>query len=219
MRKGKVVAIIPVRKGSQRVPNKNFKPFANKSLLQIKIESLLQVPEIDEIVINTDSEIAIEMAKKYNIKYHRRESYYASSECNNSEFWQHIAENTDGDYLILAQATAPLIKPLTISKLIKQFMDNEEYDSITTVNLVKQHLWLDNKPLNYDPQNAPKTQDLPNIMSLTYSLCIIPKDLQIKYRCVIGKKPDFYVLNEIESIDIDYPIDFEIAEYLYLKNS
>lgn len=214
---GKIVAIIPVRKGSQRVPNKNFKPFANKSLLQIKIESLLQVPEINEIIINTDSDEAIEMAKKYKIKWHRRDKYYASSKCNNSDYWKHLAETTNGDYLILAQVTAPLIKSETISKIIKRFMENEKYDSIMTVNLLKQFLWLNGKPLNYDINNVPKSQDLPDIIFPTFSLSIISRDIQIQNSNVIGEKPDFYILNDIESVDIDYPIDFEIAEYLYKK--
>ena len=60
----KITAVIPVRKGSQRVPNKNLRTFADTTLLELKIQTLLQVPEIDEIVVNTDSEEAIEMVNR-----------------------------------------------------------------------------------------------------------------------------------------------------------
>ena len=77
----KITAVIPVRKGSQRVKDKNLRPFAGTSLLDIKIKALLQVPEIDEIVVNTNSEAAIEyIEEEYQdtkVKYHRRDDYYA----------------------------------------------------------------------------------------------------------------------------------------------
>ena len=59
----KTTAVIPVRKGSQRVKDKNLRPFAGTSLLNVKIETLLQVPEIDEIIVTTNSEAAIEFVE------------------------------------------------------------------------------------------------------------------------------------------------------------
>lgn len=210
----KFTAVIPVRKGSQRVPNKNLKPFAGSSLLEIKIKSLLTVTELDEIIVNTDSEEAIQLAIKYGIKYHRREPYYASSECLGSDFWEHIAQVTDTDVMVITNCTAPLITSETISRMINIYKETD-VDSVTSVVPVKEHMWLNNKPLNYDPSQAPNTQDLPNIVSLTYGACIISRDLQIKYKNVVGKNPYFYELDKIEGVDIDYPIEFEFAEFLY----
>ena len=63
MPREKIIAMVPVRKGSQRIKNKNFKPFANKkNLLTIKLEVLKQVELIDDIVVSTDSEEAIQIA-------------------------------------------------------------------------------------------------------------------------------------------------------------
>ena len=89
-----LTAVITVRKGSVRVPNKNLKLFCEKNLLIHKIEVLKQIKELDEIIINTDSDEAIAIAKKYNVAHFRREDYFASSECTNSEFWSNIAQNT-----------------------------------------------------------------------------------------------------------------------------
>ena len=70
MSRKKITAVIPIRKGSQRVPDKNFKDFYNgKNLLELKIESLKQVPLIDEIIVNTDSKEAIQIAKDNNISW------------------------------------------------------------------------------------------------------------------------------------------------------
>ena len=73
----KIVAIVPVRKGSKRIKNKNFKKFASSNLLEIKLKSLKKVNLIDQIIVSTDSPIAIQIAIKYNVSYHIREKYFA----------------------------------------------------------------------------------------------------------------------------------------------
>ena len=60
----KITAVIPIRSGSQRVKDKNLRPFANTTLMENKINSLLQVPELDSIIVNTNSEEVIEIVKK-----------------------------------------------------------------------------------------------------------------------------------------------------------
>lgn len=60
----KITAVIPIRSGSQRVKDKNLRPFANTTLMENKIEMLLNVPELDSIIVNTNSEEAIEIVKK-----------------------------------------------------------------------------------------------------------------------------------------------------------
>ena len=218
MSREKITVVVPVRKGSQRVKNKNFKPFADSNLLKVKLDILKQVDVIDEIVVNTDSNIAMEIADEYDVSKCIREDYYASSECNNSEFFQNIAENTDTDYIIYSPCTAPLIKVDTYYDFINRFRNaKDRYDSLTTVTDIKQHLWLNEKPMNYKPSDSPNTQDLPDIVSLTYGISIISKENMIKHRNVVGKKPLFYKLDDFEAIDIDNPIDFEFAEFIYKK--
>ena len=97
--------VLTIRKGSVRVKNKNLKPFCNKNLIEYKIEILKKVNGIGEIIINTDSEEAIDIAKKHRINFHKRDPYYASSECPNSEFWEHIADNTQSKYILFTHCT------------------------------------------------------------------------------------------------------------------
>ena len=218
MSREKITVVVPVRKGSQRVKNKNFKPFADSNLLKVKLDVLKQVDVIDDIVVNTDSNIALQIADEYGVSKCVREDYYASSECNNSEFFQNIAENTNTDYIIYSPCTAPLIKVDTYYDFINRFRNaKDRYDSLTTVTDVKQHLWLDEKPMNYNPSDSPNTQDLPDIVSLTYGISIISKKDMIKYRNIVGEKPLFYKLDDFEAVDIDNPIDFEFAEFIYKK--
>jgi CMP-N-acetylneuraminic acid synthetase len=76
MSREKITVVVPVRKGSQRVKNKNFKSFADSSLLEVKLDILKKVDIIDDIVVNTDSERALEIAKDYGVNWYVREDYY-----------------------------------------------------------------------------------------------------------------------------------------------
>ena len=218
MSRKKLTAIVPVRQGSQRIKNKNFKDFAGKNLLRIKLEVLKRIDIIDSIVVNTDSEEALSMADEFEVEKFRREGYYASSECNNSDFFENLAENTDADFIMYSPCTAPLIKEETYYDFISRFRNGlDRFDSLTTVSPVKSHLWLDGKPINYDPNNSPNTHDLPDILRLNYGLSVISRQDMVKYRNVVGSKPSFYKLDDFEAVDVDNPIDFEFAEFLYLK--
>ena len=78
-------------------------------------------------------------------------------------------------------------------------------------------MWKDNKPINYNINQTPKSQDLPNIVSLNFAITIIKKQVMIKRKNVIGFNPSFFELDKVESLDIDDLIDFNIAELMYQK--
>lgn len=217
----KITAVIPIRKGSQRVKNKNLRPFAGTTLLENKINMLLQVPEISSIVVNTNSEIAIELVKANyagtKVSLHQREEYYASSQCSGSEFFRHLGEVTNTDIFVYTPCTSPFIKPETISLCINKFLRGGEFDCVASVSSIKEFMWLDNKPLNYNPLHAPNSQDLPNVVALNFGVTVISKENLIRHSNIIGKHPDFIITSDIEAIDIDTPLDFYIAEQIYNK--
>ena len=211
-----LTAIIPVRKNSQRVKNKNFKKFNNKSLLIHKINKLKKVGLFDEIIVNTDSEEAINIANKLKVSYHRREKYYASSKCPNNEFWQHVAQNTYSKYIFFTNCTSPLIKILTYKNTIQNFeKSKKKCDSLNTVNLVKDFLFLDKKKNNFNINKAPNSQNLPDIYRLNFAINILSRNTMIKRMSVVGKKPYFFPLNEIEGFDIDTKFQFDFANHLH----
>ena len=216
----KITAVIPIRSGSQRVRDKNLRPFGDTNLMELKIKTLLQVPELTSIVVNTNSEEAIDIVDKYykkSVETHRREEYYASSKCSGSEFFRHLGEVTDTDIFVYCPCTSPFVKPQTISQCINQFLSSSGYDSLATVSSIKEFLWLDGKPMNYDPAHAPNSQDLPDVVALNFGVTVVRKEDLIRNCNVIGKKPQFVVTDEIEAVDIDTPLDFYIAEQLYKK--
>lgn len=212
-----LVAIVPIRKNSQRVKRKNFRKFNKKNLLIYKIEKLKKIGKFDDIIINTDSDEAIKIAKKMNVSYHKRDSFFASSKCKNSDFWHHIAKVTDSKNIFFTNCTSPLIKISTYKKIIQLYEKNNSYLSINTVSSVKEYLYLDGKPLNFNPSKAPNSQNLPEIVKLNFAINVISRDLMLKNKSIISKKPYLYKINEIEGIDIDTMFDFNYAEFLHKK--
>jgi len=216
--KPKITAIIPIRKNSIRLKNKNFLPFyKNKSLLEIKIDQLKNLKFFDEIVISSDSMKAKELAKKYQISFHKRKKYYASSKCPGANFFKNLADSINGDYLVYCPCTSPIIKKKTYRLFFKNFLENKnKYDSFNTVGELKTFIWKDHKPLNYDLLKAPNSQELPNNYNyLTFGINIIERKKMIKFRNIIGKKPKFVLLKKPETIDINDISEFKLAQILY----
>ena len=209
----KLTAIIPVRAGSQRVKNKNIKPFANTTLLDIKIETLKKVQGIDDIIVSSDSQEMLKIAKEHDVNVHVRDEYFASNEVNNSDFMQNLSTIVDEGHIMYSPCTSPLLSSETITEIVSKYKNNN-LRNIVTVTTQKHHMWLNGKPLNYDPSNAPNSQDLPDIYSINYGCCILSKDDLYKHKNVVVE-PTFHITNEIESIDIDTEFDFIIAEFVY----
>jgi CMP-N-acetylneuraminic acid synthetase len=212
-----IVAVIPIRKGSVRVPNKNFKEFYNgKNLLELKIETLLKVNGIDDIVVNTDSDDAILIAKKYGISFYKREEYYASSICSQSDFFKNLAETTNSKYVLHTPVTSPIVTIETYQHIINMSNENN-YDSYNTVADVKDFLWLDGKSINYDIDSGsvPNSQDLPNIVKLTFGINLTLRNTMISRSNVVGYNPYFHKVSGFETLDIDTPLDFEFSKFIY----
>ena len=213
-----IKAVIPVRAGSQRVKNKNIREFAGSSILEIKIKQLLNVKEIDEVIVNSESEEMLELAKSLGASTYKRDAYYASSTVPINEVYKNIGETTQADIIVYANATNPLLKTESVSNAIIAFENKDnQYDTLNSAHLIKEFMWLDGKPINYDLENMPKSQNLPNIYALNFALNIFERQYAIDNASIVGKHPLLFELDAFEATDIDNEIDFEFAEIMYKK--
>jgi CMP-N,N'-diacetyllegionaminic acid synthase len=215
----KIKALIAVRSGSQRVKNKNIRPFAGSTLLEIKIKQLLRIKNIDGIVVNSNDDNMLEIAKSLGGETVKRKEYYCTNEVSMSEVYKNMAENFNGDIIVYTNVTNPLVKDETIYEAIEKYKEfNDKYDSLNSAYPVKEFLFQNNKPINYDLKNQPRSQDLPDIFALNFAISIISKEKMISQKNVVGSKPYIFPMDIEESTDIDNMIDFEFAEYMYKKN-
>lgn len=211
-----IKALVAVRSGSQRVENKNIRPFAGSTLLDIKLQQLLRIDLLDGIVVNSNDDGMLAIAKGYGCETVKRDEYYAGNSVSMSEVYENMAQNCDCDTIAYINVTNPLLKDETIVDAIKTYQAfGNEHDSLNSAHLIKEFLFKDNLPINYDLRYQPRSQDLPDIYALNFAISIIERKTMINCKNVVGVKPFIYNIDEIEATDIDNPIDFEFAEYVY----
>lgn len=213
-----IKAIVPVRSGSVRVANKNLAPFASSNLLEIKVRQLLQVRGLDEVCVSSNDPEMLACAARLGARAIPRDPYYASNTVPMSEVYAYMASQLDSELVLLTHVTNPLAGIRAYEAAIQTFAANRAgHDSLTTVGKVLEFLYLNGKAMNYDPRNKPRSQDLPNIVKLTHAISILPRHLMIERKDAMGETPFFMELSQLESMDIDTPLDFEIAEFIYKK--
>jgi CMP-N,N'-diacetyllegionaminic acid synthase len=218
----KITAVIPTRAGSERVKQKNIRKFGDTNLLRIKIEKIIELKRsgyIDSIILNSNCPLSWEIASEYNINIHKREEFYASSECPITEYWRDAARSISTDTLLLAQVTSPFISLDTYKRCIEMYKTGD-YDSLMTVKKLNEYVWHNDKPLNYSWPDHPRSQDLQgNLFYLTFGVCIADKNKLITHGNLVGKNPHMYELEGIETVDIDTEFDFDLAQKIYKQSS
>ena len=210
-----ITAIIPVREGSRRLKNKNIAPFAGTNLLINKINQLKQVPEIHEIVVSSDSEIMLAMAKRQGILTHRRSIEFCDEKTKTfGEVVAHICENVQGTDILWATCTAPLVFPKYYSEAICLYNKalQEGYDSLVSMEKFKRYLWDEHGPLNYElgVKHVP-SQQLPPLYFVTDGILLAPREKMIEWQYFHGPNPYRYILDKRTSIDIDDGLDLACA--------
>ena len=214
----KMCAIIPVRAGSKRVPDKNIRPFANKNLLQIKIEHLKEAFDLKDIIVNTNCGIAAKIASDLGTTVMWRPSDLASDTVSMSEVYKYLAETVHNhDHILFTHVTNPLCEGVEY-KTARYLYENLTLgnDSFTTISYLKDFIYTpEAKPLNFDPLNKPRSQDLPKYFKLNHAISILPRELMISQKNIVGINPFFMEISDIAAMDIDTFLDFEVAEYVY----
>jgi len=209
--------LIAARGGSKRVPRKNIRPFCGSNMLQLKIEQALRLKKVNKVIVTSDDNDMLEIAENLGAIPMERDPYYASDTVPMGEVYVHLASSLNCKDILWTPVTSPLVTDKTIQNCIDIYIENEKYDSVVTTNIIKEYMWLGNKAINYDPRNHPRSQDLPDIYALNFAVNILPRELMIKNRNILGDNFYPYMLDEIESVDVDTEFEFMLAETLYQK--
>ena len=212
-----IVALIPVREGSQRVKNKNFIDFAGRrSLLDIKIDDLKQAGCFDRIYISSDSDRAKQIAKENGIDFLER----ATEMCQSSVIWadvvEHIMSTIPGNPIVIwALATSPLFKRYT--NAVEDFLAHKENDSLVAV-LPHKSFFINKfgRGINYNPGYwHPYSQELETYYEVTGACYIGRKSDMLKWKYWFGIKPYLFEVSETEAIDVDTLEQFKFAQKLH----
>ena len=210
----KVVALVPIKMNNERTPGKNTKPFDDGTpLIQFILKALKGADQVDETYVYCSKE----EIKDYlieGVNFLKRDEKFDTAQANVNDMFYTFSQQVPADIYVLAHATAPFQLSESINKGILA-VKSGEYDSAIAVKKHQDFFWLDGKPLNYDPNHIPRTQDLAPIYMETTGLYIFTKEVIEKLRRRIGDKPYLLEVSEIEATDINNPIDFELANAIY----
>lgn len=225
MSDNKVAFYLPTRKGSERVKNKNTRPFAdfNDGLVENKVRQLLSTKLIDEIIFSSNDEECIAVADKYSndsrLKIIPRPDELCLSSTNLQDLICYVPTITDADHILWGHVTTPLADAEQYDNGIKLYFDklNEGYDSLVGVTELKNFLLNKEGTLINNTTSIPwpRTQDLEPLYEINHTMFLAKREVYVEQKNRIGRKPLLHVMDEIHSFDIDWPDDFIIAEVMY----
>jgi CMP-N-acetylneuraminic acid synthetase len=212
-----------MRHHSQRVPGKNYRLLAGKPLFHHIIETLLAVPEISEIVVDTDSSPVVDGLVQYfpQVKFINRPEHLQADDVPMNDILIYDTEQVSADLYLQTHSTNPLLKPETVTRAIKSFLaDYPAHDSLFSVTRLQTRLYFqDGSAINHDPAVLIQTQKLPPVYEENSCLYMFTRENLIKRHHRIGEKPMMFEMDADEAWDIDEELDFAITDFLLRRKS
>ncbi len=213
-----IVALVPMRHHSQRVPGKNYRILAGKPLFHHILETLLEVKEISKVVIDTDSpDIREGVAQKFpSVDVLERPEHLRADDIPMNEVLLYDTSRYPADLYLQTHSTNPLLTSASVRSAVKFMQANYPvYDSLFSVTRVQRRLYdALARPLNHNPNILLQTQDLPPVYEENSCIYIFSRDTIEKRRTRIGDRPHMFLLNPEEAWDIDDEMDFRIADLM-----
>lgn len=218
MDKPLICALVPMRHHSQRVPGKNYRTLAGKPLFHHILETLLQVPELDSVAVDTDSEPVMEGVRRFfpAVKLIERPGHLRADDVPMNDILLYDTGQIKADFFLQTHSTNPLLKAETVSQAIRSFASRyPEHDSLFSVTRLQTRLYFqDGRAINHNPRELIQTQDLPPVYEENSCLYLFTRDNLVRWHHRIGPKPLMYEIPAGEAWDIDEELDFTICDFL-----
>jgi CMP-N-acetylneuraminic acid synthetase len=219
----KIVALVPMRHHSQRVPQKNFRNLAGKPLFHHILTTLQACAEIDAIAVDTDSSKIISGLKKDfpKVIIIDRPEHLRADTISMNEILLYDVSQVPADLYLQTHSTNPLVRSTTFSDAIRTLSKNYPgYDSLFGVTRVQVRLWdRFARPLNHNPAVLLQTQDLPPVFEENSCCYLFTGQNLEKHHNRLGDHPFLFEIARSEAWDIDEEIDFQIVDLLLREKS
>ena len=221
--------VIPIRKGSQRVIQKNIRPIGDFKfgLTEIKLKQLVQCDFFTEILIDTDLDNIEEIVDSIHIpdsgptiRIERRPAYLSGSDATTDDLIKYIIPKIKTDTLVWTHVTSPFFNKGSYQKFWEQYCSLPvTNDSLVAADVLKEFLWTDLGPLNYDTNKLrwPFTQSLKPIYLINSAAFAVSIEKAKQYNDRMGNTPLFYESTSIEGFDVDWEDQFKMVE-LFVQN-
>ena len=219
----KVSCVIPAKGRSERLDSKNLLTLGSKSLVYLACEKCLNVSNIDNVYIDTESRDILDVVEpliERGLKVINRPEHMADNNTTGNDlivFEQSVIDKCD--ILLHTYSTSPFITAETIENCISLFTSQDEYDSFFTALPVREYFWTDGKPLNFNLDSLPNSQDLKLLWVETHGLYGITWDALSRLKRRLGEKALPIEIPENESLDINTQSDYDEASKRIRQNT
>jgi CMP-N-acetylneuraminic acid synthetase len=214
----RIVALVPMRHSSERVPGKNYRELLGRPLFHHIVSTLLSVSSISELVIDTDSQLIAQDAGEAfpEVTILARPSHLLGGDVPMNAILEHDVQQVHGDVYLQTHSTNPLLKAETISRAIDAYLSSREtHDSLFTVTALQTRLWTrDGRALNHDPRVLLRTQDLEPVYEENSCMYIFDAAMLLRTGNRIGQRPLLLPIDPREALDIDDEHDWTIVSAL-----
>ena len=212
--KEKIVSIIPIKLNNQRLPGKNTMILNGRPLCDYLFETVAGIDEIEHKYVYCSNEAICPYIDRYSdgrLEFLKRDASLDGEEVKGLEIIDAFVKDVVADIYVLAHVTQPFSKAETIVKGIKKVL-SDGYDSAFSAIKLQDYMWMHGKPMNYDPVDIVRTQDMEPIFMETGAFFIFRREVFTKLGRRIGLKPYICEVDQFEAVDIDDINDFMFAE-------
>jgi N-acylneuraminate cytidylyltransferase len=213
-----IVGLVPVKGNSERVPMKNLRKFSNTSLYELKLEQLSKVVGFEKIIVSSEEEKILSIAEQKGFDIHERDPKYSTSDVPMSDVFSYIASEIEGENIAWINVTNPLADSDCYTNAIKAYREmDDKYNCLLSVSEVQDYLFYEGIPVNFNPYPWPKSQDLSGVLGMTFVINILKRQDMVDWGSCVGSSPFFYLLDKLDSLDIDFQDDFHFCEMVHNK--
>ena len=213
-----VVAFVPMRHSSERVPGKNYRPLDGRPLFHHMVLTLLECPEVVQIAIDTDSPTVAEQCATHfpSVRVIDRPRHLLGGDLPMTEVLRHDAGVIDSEWYLQTHSTSPLLRSETISAGLQALESSlDRHDSLMSVTRLQTRLYdAGGQPVNHDPEVLLRTQDLPPLFEENSGMYVFTQE-QIKDGRRFGERPMLFEIDPLEATDIDTEADFTLADTIH----
>lgn len=212
----KLIAMIPARLGSKRIPKKNIRYMDGKPLIQYPIDLAVGSGLFEEVWVNTESAELGRIIQTMGARFHERPALLAGDKATNRDFTYEFMQKHDCDYVVMVNTTSPLLRADTVQKFLA-FVNENDYDTIVSVVAEREETFFQDKPLNFSLEEKVNSQFLEPTEAIVWALTAWKRDTFMKLQ-EEGKNPVFggklgkYAIPKDEACDLDTEEDWRIAE-------
>ena len=213
-----LTALVPMKGHSERVPGKNLRDFNGQPLLAAILSTLADCARVCEILVNTDDEQIASAARSVSdiVTIVKRPKQLCGDLVSMNRIIEHDLTRCSTEHILQTHATNPLLGAASISRAVDRYFElisADQADSLFSVTRLQTRLyWTDGAPINHDPEVLVRTQDLAPVFEENSCLYLFSREsFHASGRRRIGHQPAMYETPALESLDIDYESDFQIA--------